>query len=65
MKEPKNKVIDIDDMLIDFNLDMNELAKRTFGKSPIFDVNEPIEETMERFFEDLSRRSKQARIVKK
>ena len=59
----KNKVIDIDDFLIDVNLDMNELFKRTFGE-PIIDTSLSFEETMERFLEGLSR-NKQAHAVKK
>ena len=48
---------------IDVNMDLNDLFKSTFGE-PIIDVNETLEETMKRFFEDLSRR-KQARPMKK
>ena len=37
---------------IDANMDLHESFESTFGK-PIIDVNETIEETMERFFKAL------------
>jgi len=40
--------------IIDVNMDLNELFRETFGE-PIIDTSLSIEETMERFFEDLSR----------
>ena len=59
----RNKVLDVDELLVDLNLDLNELFKSTFGE-PIIDTSLSFEETMERFFEDISRR-KQADVVKK
>ena len=44
-----------DDLTDLFDLDIDELFKRVIGK-PIIDVNLSLEETMERFLEDLSRR---------